>query len=37
MYHHVAEATTRVAAYHQVHDITNEKANDRKESYVKME
>jgi hypothetical protein len=37
MYHHVTKATARVAAYYQVHDITNEKANDRKDSYVKRE
>jgi hypothetical protein len=37
MYHHVTKATTRVVAYHQVHEITNEKVNDRKESYVKRE
>jgi hypothetical protein len=37
MYHHVSKATIRVAVYHHVHDITNEKACDRKESYVKRE
>jgi len=30
MYHHVSKATIGVAVYHHVHDITNEKASDRK-------
>ncbi len=31
---HVTKATIGVAAYHQIHDITNENASDRKEFYA---
>jgi hypothetical protein len=37
MYHHVTKATEGATTYHQVHDIINEEASDRKGSFMKRE
>jgi hypothetical protein len=37
MYHHVTKAIKVITIYHQVHDIINEEAGDRKGPFVKKE